>query len=503
MNTISVCSRFRRTREKCNLVLGTALYVCFVLVGCASQSAQTPISNASTPSTNVSTPAEEKQEEPVLTAEEEEAQKAFAESSSEHDTDIGLRNIKIDTAQAELSEVQKMILAYFDEDYLTVPNYEFLRRYPNVYAGAQLNIGGFVEKVLSASNDEYSLLLHIVKSEEAFFYRSMLTPEDYDAYMAENENSYVVVTGKPSSTWFMEGDYLSVYGRYTGIDTIEIDGTSYTVPFIDASKAYLSFDLGYGPERYDLNYIKTMAEAIFGPNIEVKLPVAGQDYLENMEWRVLDEKPFYLVQLEDQSNAKFTQYRFYTKWGYIEDAKTGEDDWLLGVDPNIQRNIEFSADFEHFFLFTYDKALETLTLEYYSSDLEKVWKREFAETTSAVYDYTKNNIYLVANNELYIINIETGEDTFQPCFIGEKLDIRKLSDGILTVGENKSDAVIKNDLQGNMIWKTNLAGNVYRVEGIQLVGDTILLQLQLEDGLHYVVLDNATGSVIADAVSVS
>lgn len=147
--------------------------------------------------------------------------------------------------------------------------------------------------------------------------------------------------------------------------------------------------------------------------------------------------------------------------------------------------------------------METLTLEYYSSDLEKVWKREFAETTSAVYDYTKNNIYLVANNELYIINIETGEDTFQPCFIGEKLDIRKLSDGILTVGENKSDAVIKNDLQGNMIWKTNLAGNVYRVEGIQLVGDTILLQLQLEDGLHYVVLDNATGSVIADAVSVS
>ena len=65
MNTISVCSRFRRTRAKCNLVLGTALCVCFVLVGCASQSAQTPISNASTPSTNVSTPAEEKQEEPV------------------------------------------------------------------------------------------------------------------------------------------------------------------------------------------------------------------------------------------------------------------------------------------------------------------------------------------------------------------------------------------------------------------------------------------------------
>ena len=169
MNTTSVCSGYQRVLTKCCLVLGTALCVCFVLVGCASQSAQTPISNASTPSTNVSTPAEEKQEEPVLTAEEEEAQKAFAESSSEHDTDIGLRNIKIDTAQAELSEVQKMILAYFDEDYLTVPNYEFLRRYPNVYAGAQLNIGGFVKKVLSASNDAYPLLLHIVKVEDAFF----------------------------------------------------------------------------------------------------------------------------------------------------------------------------------------------------------------------------------------------------------------------------------------------------------------------------------------------
>ena len=71
------------------------------------------------------------------------------------------------------------------------------------------------------------------------------------------------------------------------------------------------------------------------------------------------------------------------------------------------------------------------------------------------------------------------------------------------MGSGKSDAVIKNDLQGNMIWKTNLSDDISNVWGIQLVGDTIILQLQLNDGYHYVVLDNATGSVIADAVSMN
>lgn len=467
------------------------IMVLSLLAGCGNEQ---PISNSSK--------VDAENYDIELTAEEKKEQKEFAKSSPGNDTDVGLRNIKLDKLNENLTDEQKMIIDYFDEDYLTVPDYEFLRRYPNVYNEAQINIRGFVKKVISSTNDEYKLVLWLVKSEDAFFYRSDYTEADYNSYINKNSGSYVVVTGKPSSAWFMEGDFLQVYGRYSGINTVNIDGTSYTIPEVSANKAFISYDLG-ATERYDVNFIKTIAKTIFGNNIEVRKPLAGTDYDAEQEWRVTDEKPFYVVELENQSNAKFTKYRFYTAKGFIEDAKTGLDFWLAGIDMNIQRSIEFSADFNHFFLFTYDTNLETLNLDYYDKSLNKIWNREFEETTNAVYDFTKNNIYLVANNELYIINAETGEDSFQPEFIGEKQDIRKMSDGILTIGKSKSDAVIKNNLDGNMLWKTNLSADIERVDGVQILDNNIILQLVLSDGVHYVVLDKNSGSVIADAISLS
>lgn len=163
---------------------------------------------------------------------------------------------------------------------------------------------------------------------------------------------------------------------------------------------------------------------------------------------------------------------------------------------NIYRAVEFSADFNHYFLFTYDESLENLTLEYYDLEFNKLWKREFSETTSTHYDYTKNNIYLIANNELYIINIETGEATFQPTYVGEKAAIRKLPDGILLVSAGKSDGVMKIGLDGKIVWKTNLTDDPYEVNGIQVIGDNIVLMLNYNT---YLLLSNETGDIIQEA----
>ena len=141
--------------------------------------------------------------------------------------------------------------------------------------------------------------------------------------------------------------------------------------------------------------------------------------------------------------------------------------------------------------------------DYYDKSFTKIWQREFDQTTSAHYDYTKNNIYLAANNSLYIINMETGEDTFSPAFIGEKQEIRKMNDGVLSVGKAKADAVIKTDLDGNLLWKTSLPQDITQIDGIQFVDDHIILQLELFDGLHFVVIDSVTGNLMQDAVSIS
>lgn len=212
-----------------------------------------------------------------------------------------------------------------------------------------------------------------------------------------------------------------------------------------------------------------------------------------IEFYAYNEESVYVCILDNQSNAKFSRYYFTENMGRLDDYNG--------------RTIEFSADFQHFFLFSYDPSMETLTVEYYDNTLNRLWKREFEEATSAIYDFTKNNAYILVNNELYIINIETGEDTFAPVYVGAKLDVRKLSDGILLIGEQKSDAIIKTDLDGRFIWKLNLPADVFGVDAVQITGDNLLIQYR-ETGsgvfgggdTHYAVVDNETGELIQDAV---
>ena len=328
-------------------------------------------------------------------------------------------------------------------------------------------------------------------------------PEEYDPYREQTQGAYITVTGDLGDTWFVEGDHIELFGRYVEMSSAQIDGTSYTMPHIEANSVYFWTEYQYcDSERFDVKTITKVAEAVFGNDVEVSEAVYQEDMMGYQSGGFYD-KPFYIAEPENQSNAKFNSYRLYTKRGMIEDTKTGTDLWLLGNDPNLERYLEFSADFEHYFLFTLDHALEKLTLEYYDKDFSKIWKREFEGTTAAHYDYTKNNIYLSADNSLYIIDLSTGEDTFQPAFIGEKQEIRKMTDGILSVGFTKSDAIMKTDLEGNILWTASIAGDINAVDGVQFVDGRIILQLELFDGVHFIVVNSDSGEVIQDAVSIS
>ena len=421
-----------------------------------------------------------------------------AASTPENDTGVGLKNIKIDTTERKLTEAQKAIITYFDNDYLTVSDYEFLRRYPNIFQGAQISVFGMVTKVLSIDNDKYKLVL-------------WLNTNPGDAPYA-TPGEYVILNGKTnSSAWLKENDVILVNGRYTGIETVDVDGTSYTIPVVEVYNTYYDSTRRQFlmAEKFDYPFIKVVAETIFGKNIEIRDPVAGEDLSieEAMtEYYVLGYSPSddpseiteymdLLVELEDQSNANFKKFRFSKYEGAIIDAKGP-------FDSGIERRIEFSADFEHFFLFTYNENLESLTLAYYDKSFKKIWERKFEKTTNAVYDYTETNLYIVVNNELYIINIETGEDVFSPSYVGEKKEIRKFSDGIVIVSANKSDGVMKISLNGDIIWKTNLSTDVENVDGLQLVSGNLILDYKDVDWeQYYCLIDSSTGKILIDTLS--
>ena len=75
---------------------------------------------------------------------------AYESSTAKNDTDIGLRTIKIDSsAFEELSEDQQKVIEYFNDDYLSVPDYDFLRRYPKILQDAELSVWGTITDVIS------------------------------------------------------------------------------------------------------------------------------------------------------------------------------------------------------------------------------------------------------------------------------------------------------------------------------------------------------------------
>ena len=395
----------------------------------------------------------------------------FNNSTPENDTDLGLKNIKIDLAEGQLTPEQKLVIKYFSRDYFFTNSIESLQRYPDIFENGLIESYVGVKKVLKSDNESFELLVCMMES-------SNEAPSD----VFDMESRYMILRGEQTDARFIQGDEILVEGRYMGTETVDVDGVSYVIPVINAHNTNIldhNDPYYYEPSKFSTEEVKTVAKCIFGEDITVRL--------WNDEEYFPSTPPMYTCILDNQSNAKFSKYFFDERHGRILDAS------------DFNTSIEFASDFEHFFLFMYDDSTETLTLEYYDNQLNKIWKREFEETTSAGYDITKNNIYLSANNKLYIINVENGEDTFSPNFIGSKIEVRKLNNGILTVGSEKSDAVIMSSLDGKMQWSVNLSNDIRYVESIQVIGDNIVMDLIDSDYRHhYVAINEKDGTLIQD-----
>ena len=382
------------------------------------------------------------------------------------DTELGLMNVKIHNS-SNLNEVEKLIVQYFDTDYFRAP-YSSLQRYPQVYKDAQINFLCYVTKIIESNSEEYTALVEYeaYKNAEGFYWET---------------GDYAVIKGTQSETRITEGDTLYLYGKYVDVNTYTVDGKSYTVPTVLVNRYSYFSEYDRVRPMYSQEEIRSMAKYIFGEDIKLRYTqygdVAGSDYDYD-----LYEGLYYTAELDNQSNANFTKYLFFAGYGgYIIDCKS---------EYPVERNLTFSADFEHFYLEVFDKSLKIYTLECYDRNLKKVWSREFEQTTSSVIDYTKGHIYLVANGSMFIINAETGENAVDPKYVGAKSEIRKLEDGILLVSHKSSDAIMKTDLVGNVLWTANLSKDMREpstpedIPVVQLIGGNYVIQYEAVTNGH-------------------
>lgn len=407
-------------------------------------------------------------------------------ASAQNDMSIGLRNVKIDSTDVNLDEAQQLVVKYFDTDYFNVNSpyyYEFIRRYPQVFQRSQIEAGGTIVKVLNQDAENYEIIVSIGTYKENYEYSEQL------------QKSWILLKGKTGEQWFMEEDEVGFRGRYIETSSVSIDGTSYTIPVVNGYDCtiYSNSD-ELNPGRFTYGEIKQIATTIFGDAITVREATEEEIFSVYVDTYFC---PQYTVVLDNQSNAKFEKYLMDADGGVIYDLSDGYN-WQTST---VRRTIEFAPDFNHFFIWSIDESLEVLTVEYYDKDFNRIWKREFESTVDAIYDYTKYNAYIIANNTLHVINMSTGEDTYEPSYVGSKKEIRKVKDGLLLFSGEKSDAIMKTTNDGKIVWTSSLSDDVVSFFGIQFIGSVGVIDEWSSSGARYISFDLTTGEILLEAES--
>lgn len=495
----------------------TALLVTSMLAGCGADSESGKKSGTNSNQTS--------------SKQDETGKKPVPDDGLDHG--LGLKLTKVQDTEG-LTEQQQKVVQYFDDDYIALSDihaYEFLKRYPDVFKGAQIQVTGTVKKVISSDDENFEMLVWLgpCKAEMEWYW-------DYSPYSSYAENSddnLVVIKGKLDSHRWIVGDEIEIRGVYQAEEayTNGSDDTEQMLPVIEANEVCFDNSFGYAtaPERYDAKYIKDVATAIFGEEITITAPqYSSEEVEEDWEncWESIMETEeygvgyvwnlYYTCELDNQTNSDFTRFYFLNSKGMVVDEKS------YGVEE-YRSEFEFAPDFEHFMMFSSnqeegideayigDPAMDVTAwnaqIEYYNRDLNQVWQREFEDSVIRCYDYTSTAIYAVINQDLHILDIETGEDVVEPRFVGTKAVLRKMEDGILSIDyySENADSIMKTDLNGEVLWTTNLPGSADQIGSIQLVDNHIVVStwLVVDDELdeHYLVYDNETGELIQDVVA--
>lgn len=364
---------------------------------------------------------------------------------------VSWANMKIDNENLSLSEDQKTVLQYFDDDYLYIADYDSLQRYPDIFRHAQVDFEGGVVKVLETNDESYKCLVWLRNSD--------LMLEKFDSKNLPNEN--FVVTGKhPSSGRIIEGDFLHFYGRYNDVESQAIDGKEAYYPTISAFYTVSG-------EKFDADYIKKTAKVVFGPDIKLEDPMSSPDYVLDINHP--NGYLYYLVTLDNQTNANFSSFEFSRTNGFIRDAN---------IKDGVEKTINISADFNHYIIIIRDSNLNTVYVEYFDRDLKKIWSREFEDTNNMKMDYTEDRMFLVTDNDLYYLDINTGEDIIPSVFVGKKIDVNLLEDGAILIGEGNKDNVMKVNLEGQIVWKTSVDLDVTGCTSLQMIDGNIIGYLE-------------------------
>lgn len=364
-------------------------------------------------------------------------------------------NLKAD--DEKFDEVQSTIIDYFDMNYFTNFAVSELQQYPQIFRGAKLQTNAIIMKVLKSTDTEFEVIAVQgggMTAEIGTGITGTWGSSEYENKSIEEipDDQLIVIRGKQLNKRLTKGDIITLYGRYNNIEDFNIDGKSHILPIINSiNLIQLNSSEKDNIYRFNIDKIKTVAEYVFGKDIKISTPVLGEDYSYEADYAF---EPFYKITLDDQSNSNFSKFNMYRNYGMIEYNE---------VSANTYKRIFVASDFQHYIVSTYDKKLKHIYIEYFDRDFKKIWSREFdynsnSDDNISPMDYSATQMAAIIDNDLYLIDLSTGENIIEPVLVGEKVRVNMMEDGIILIGNDNKDTIMKVSYDGKIIFRTN--GNV-------------------------------------------
>lgn len=352
--------------------------------------------------------------------------------NSENKQEIQTMSFKsMDATDTSLTDDQRAIALFFDEDYFFLETYEELVRYADMLKNINISSYCQVNTILSSDDETFEAVCQWAPNNEALWGGEV-----------ELTNP-IIIKGKKPEKMVMQGDNIALKGKLLGAETRNINGESKYLPVIEI------IEMGDDYLWYTDDTIRQISKLVFGDNIKVRRPTEEETFNMVNDYFYNYQDHIWLVELENQSNLNFKVFDIWQSdpRGVI----TYNALYNQGIEKDyLNKKLYITPDLQKYIVFDMSVADKYVYISVYDRNLNKLWQREISNASELTWDATNSNLVFVSDNDFYNINIETGEDIFNPVFVGKKADIRIVDNGYILVSHESDDSVMFLDTNGNI-----------------------------------------------------
>lgn len=352
--------------------------------------------------------------------------------NSENKQEIQTMSFKsMDATDTSLTDDQRAIALFFDEDYFFLETYEELVRYADMLKNINISSYCQVNTILSSDDETFEAVCQWAPNNEALWGGEV-----------ELTNP-IIIEGKKPEKMVMQGDNIALKGKLLGAETRNINGESKYLPVIEI------IEMGDDYLWYTDDTIRQISKLVFGDNIKVRRPTEEETFDMVNDYFYNYQDHIWLVELENQSNLNFKVFDIWQSdpRGVI----TYNALYNQGIEKDyLNKKLYITPDLQKYIVFDMSVADKYVYISVYDRNLNKLWQREISNASELTWDATNSNLVFVSDNDFYNINIETGEDIFNPVFVGKKADIRIVDNGYILVSHESDDSVMFLDTNGNI-----------------------------------------------------